>query len=95
MFLFPHHLRGILNVHASLLPRWRGAAPVIYAVLHGDRQTGISLMRIQPHRYSFSACHNVVYGLDKDSPYLCFGTEVLLITTSVQYSHFACGEVFV
>jgi len=35
---------GCLNVHASLLPRWRGAAPVQAAILAGDRQTGISLM---------------------------------------------------
>ena len=35
---------GCLNVHASLLPRWRGAAPIQAAILSGDRQTGISLM---------------------------------------------------
>ena len=34
-----------LNVHASLLPRWRGAAPVARAILAGDRETGITLMR--------------------------------------------------
>lgn len=36
--------RGCLNVHASLLPRWRGAAPIQAAILAGDEQTGISLM---------------------------------------------------
>jgi len=35
---------GCLNVHASLLPRWRGAAPIQAAILAGDRETGISLM---------------------------------------------------
>jgi methionyl-tRNA formyltransferase len=35
---------GCLNVHASLLPRWRGAAPVSAAILHGDAETGITLM---------------------------------------------------
>ena len=35
---------GCLNVHASLLPRWRGAAPIQAAILADDRQTGISLM---------------------------------------------------
>ena len=34
-----------LNVHASLLPRWRGAAPVAHAILAGDRETGITLMQ--------------------------------------------------
>ena len=40
----PRH--GCLNVHASVLPRWRGAAPIQRAVLAGDPQTGVSLMRM-------------------------------------------------
>lgn len=35
---------GGLNIHASLLPRWRGAAPIQAAILHGDNETGISIM---------------------------------------------------
>ena len=37
---------GCLNVHASLLPRWRGAAPIQHAILAGDALTGISLMHM-------------------------------------------------
>ena len=37
---------GALNVHASLLPRWRGAAPIQRALLAGDTETGISIMRM-------------------------------------------------
>jgi len=37
---------GCLNIHASLLPRWRGAAPIHRAVLAGDAKTGISIMRM-------------------------------------------------
>jgi methionyl-tRNA formyltransferase len=37
-------MRGCLNVHASVLPRWRGAAPIQAAILAGDATTGISLM---------------------------------------------------
>src|SRR6185437_15163611 len=37
---------GVLNVHASLLPRWRGASPIPAAILAGDAATGISIMRI-------------------------------------------------
>ena len=37
---------GCLNVHASLLPRWRGAAPVEHAILAGDAETGVSIMRM-------------------------------------------------
>jgi len=38
--------RGGLNIHASLLPRWRGAAPIQRAILAGDRETGISIMQM-------------------------------------------------
>ena len=38
--------RGCLNIHASLLPRWRGAAPVQRALLAGDARTGISIMQM-------------------------------------------------
>jgi methionyl-tRNA formyltransferase len=37
----PH---GCINVHASLLPRWRGAAPINAAILHGDEETGVTIM---------------------------------------------------
>jgi methionyl-tRNA formyltransferase len=37
---------GCLNVHASLLPRWRGAAPIQRAILAGDRETGITIMKM-------------------------------------------------
>jgi methionyl-tRNA formyltransferase len=38
----------MLNVHFSLLPRWRGAAPVERAILAGDHETGVSIMAIEP-----------------------------------------------
>ena len=40
--------RGCVNVHASLLPRWRGASPIQAAVLAGDAETGVCLMRLEP-----------------------------------------------
>lgn len=40
----PEH--GFVNLHFSLLPRWRGAAPVERAILEGDRMTGVSLMKL-------------------------------------------------
>jgi methionyl-tRNA formyltransferase len=40
--------RGCLNVHASLLPRWRGAAPIQRALLAGDSTTGITIMQMDP-----------------------------------------------
>ena len=48
--LRPHVLelppRGCINVHASLLPRWRGAAPIQRAIQAGDRETGITIMQM-------------------------------------------------
>jgi methionyl-tRNA formyltransferase len=38
--------RGCLNIHASLLPRWRGAAPVQRAILAGDAETGVTIMQL-------------------------------------------------
>lgn len=38
--------RGCLNIHASLLPRWRGAAPIQRAILAGDAETGITIMQM-------------------------------------------------
>ena len=39
--------RGCINVHASLLPRWRGAAPIQRAILAGDAVTGVTIMRME------------------------------------------------
>jgi methionyl-tRNA formyltransferase len=39
---------GLINVHASLLPRWRGASPVQHAVMAGDAETGVTIMRVVP-----------------------------------------------
>lgn len=49
--LLPHPVLGLaplgaINIHASLLPRWRGAAPIQRALLAGDRETGVSIMQM-------------------------------------------------
>ena len=41
----PRH--GCLNIHASLLPRWRGAAPIHRAIMAGDRETGVCIMQME------------------------------------------------
>jgi methionyl-tRNA formyltransferase len=46
MLDWPRH--GAINIHASLLPRWRGAAPIQRALLAGDEETGISIMQMDP-----------------------------------------------
>jgi len=54
---------GCLNVHASLLPRWRGAAPIQKAILAGDERTGICLMQMEA-------------GLDTGPVYACAETAI-------------------
>jgi methionyl-tRNA formyltransferase len=44
ILVWPRH--GCLNIHASLLPRWRGAAPIQHAILAGDGETGVTIMQM-------------------------------------------------
>jgi len=45
LLAIPRH--GMLNVHASLLPRLRGAAPIVWSILNGDETTGVSIMQLE------------------------------------------------
>ena len=48
--------RGCINLHFSLLPRWRGAAPVQRAILEGDLRTGVSLMVLDSNTWLCCVC---------------------------------------
>jgi methionyl-tRNA formyltransferase len=52
-------VRGMINVHASLLPRFRGAAPIQHAILAGDRETGVSIMKMEEGLDSGPVLHRV------------------------------------
>jgi methionyl-tRNA formyltransferase len=58
--------RGMINVHASLLPRHRGAAPIQHAILEGDRETGISIMQMEAGLDSGPVLHQVVTPIADD-----------------------------
>jgi methionyl-tRNA formyltransferase len=51
--------RGMINVHASLLPRFRGAAPIQHAILAGERETGVSIMQMDEGLDSGPVLHRV------------------------------------
>jgi methionyl-tRNA formyltransferase len=51
--------RGMINVHASLLPRFRGAAPIQHAILEGDSETGVSIMVMEAGLDSGPVIHRV------------------------------------
>ena len=57
---------GMINVHASLLPRHRGAAPIQHAILAGDRETGISIMQMEEGLDSGPVLHHVVTPIGTD-----------------------------
>ncbi len=71
--LRPHVLdlppHGCVNVHASLLPRWRGASPIQHALMAGDAETGICLMRMDP-------------GMDTGPVYVCQSTTITATDTA-------------
>lgn len=58
----------LLNVHPSLLPRWRGAAPIERAIMAGDRETGVCIMKLTAGLDSgpVAACEEVEIGPDED-----------------------------
>ena len=58
--------QGMINVHASLLPRWRGAAPIQHAILAGDRETGISIMQMEEGLDSGPVLHRIGTPLGDD-----------------------------
>ncbi len=61
----------LLNVHPSLLPRWRGAAPVERAIMAGDAQTGVSIMRLTEGLDSGPVC---AVGLESIGPHDTYGS---------------------
>lgn len=51
---------GCINIHGSLLPRWRGAAPINRAVIAGDKETGITIMRVVKKLDAGNMLHKIV-----------------------------------
>jgi methionyl-tRNA formyltransferase len=58
--------RGMINVHASLLPRFRGAAPVQHAILEGETETGISIMQMEAGLDSGPVLHRVATAIEAE-----------------------------
>ena len=58
--------RGLINVHASLLPRFRGAAPIQHAILAGERETGVSIMQMDEGLDSGPVLHRAATPIEED-----------------------------
>ena len=57
---------GFINIHASLLPRWRGAAPIQRAIMNGDKKIGVSIMKIEEKLDSGPVLASREFDLDKN-----------------------------
>ena len=60
---------GFINIHASLLPKWRGAAPIQRAIMNGDKKTGVSIMKIEKKLDCGPIIASRVLGLDTSATY--------------------------
>ena len=60
---------GFVNIHASLLPKWRGAAPIQRAIMNGDKKTGVSIMKIEEKLDSGPVLASKELALDQNATY--------------------------
>jgi len=60
---------GFLNIHASLLPKWRGAAPIQRAIMNGDKKIGVSIMKIEEKLDSGPVLASKELALDQNATY--------------------------
>ena len=58
---------GFINIHASLLPKWRGAAPIQRAIMNGDNKIGVSIMKIEEKLDSGPVLASREFELDKNA----------------------------
>ena len=58
--------KGFINIHASLLPKWRGAAPIQRAIMNLDKETGISIMKINKELDSGPICNTYKLSISKE-----------------------------
>ena len=58
---------GFINIHASLLPKWRGAAPIQRAIMNGDKKIGVSIMKIEEKLDSGPILDSKEFELDKNA----------------------------
>ena len=58
--------KGFINIHASILPKWRGAAPIQRSIMNLDKETGVSVMKIAEQLDAGPICNTYRIGLEKN-----------------------------
>jgi len=90
---------GAINVHASLLPRWRGAAPIQRAIMAGDAQTGVTIMQVVKQLDAGPMLHRVLCPIEADDTagtletrLAHLGAEALTLTVRAMRAGTVVGE---
>lgn len=83
--LFPH---GIVNIHPSLLPRYRGSTPIESAILHGDTETGVSIMQLSPGMDEGPVYAQAAYTLSGDESKFTLYNELSELGTTLFFDTF-------
>ena len=71
--------KGFINIHASILPKWRGAAPIQRAIMNLDKETGVSIMRIEEKLDSGPVCNNYKLNIENNLNFLEISEKLSLI----------------
>jgi len=74
--MFPN---GCINVHASLLPRWRGATPIQSSISHGDKKTGISIIKMNEKIDTGNILHSVECSISSKDTYESLSFKLMKI----------------
>ena len=61
--------KGFINIHASILPKWRGAAPIQRSIMNLDKETGISIMKIREELDTGPVCNVYKTNIENDLKY--------------------------
>lgn len=72
-----------INIHASILPRWRGAAPIQRAIMNMDKETGISIMKIVNELDAGPVMKSVKIEINKEATYESLSTKISVLASSV------------
>ena len=71
---------GCINVHASLLPKYRGAAPIQYAIIKGEKESGVTIMRMEKGMDTGAMYSRVVVPIDAEMNFARLATFATLLT---------------
>ena len=71
--------KGFINIHASILPKWRGAAPIQRAIMNLDKETGVSIMKIEEKLDTGPVCNKYKLNIDNNLNVLEISEKLSLI----------------